>query len=184
MKKIMIFVLMVLVVWLAVYKLLPKKTKQIVPGKNEIVDKNEFSILLPNGWREVDPLAEGVMMSAIDNKISEDKKAKERNYRTNLNITFDKLEEKTVEEYTKFLQEEIKKIIAGVNFENEKENGFEAEVNQEGIDFKSKVVIYQGKQGDVWTISFNTTKSEWPKYSIIFNEILKNFSVKNNDKQI
>ena len=81
-------------------------------------------------------------------------------------------------------QEEIKKIIAGVNFENEKENGFEAEVNQEGIDFKSKVAIYQGKQGDVWTISFNTTKSEWPKYSLIFNEILKNFSVKNNDKQI
>jgi hypothetical protein len=184
MKKIMIAVLMVLVIGVAVYKLLPNKIRQEAPGKNEMIERDEFSILMPSGWREVDPLAEGIMMSAIDNKKSEDGMAKEKNFYTNYNVAFAKLEDITIEEYVKYLQGEIKKMMTEVKIGNEQKNGFEAEINQEGINFKAKVAVFPGKEGDVWTISFNTTKNEWPKYSIIFEEIIKNFLVKDNNKQI
>jgi len=39
------------------------------------------------------------------------------------------------------------------------------------------LLVVKGKANDVWTISFNSTKSDWEKSAPIFEKIAKSFLV-------
>lgn len=126
------------------------------------VGKSEY---LPEGWREINPMAEGVSISAKKDKA-------------NFNVTKDKMENVNIKEYGQYLKEEIKKAAPEIKFTKETEEGFEAELNQQGIDYKSRLVLKQGQNNEIWILTFNAPKNEWEKYSVDFENILKNFSIK------
>lgn len=178
MKKLIILVLILIVIILGFWKIFYKKNNPPVGGllnrpisRDEIVKKNDFEILVPSGWREINPMANGVSMSAWDEKISADENAKKINYHVNFNVTFGKLDKK-------ILKEQIKTVAPDVKFSNETETSLEAELAQQGVEFKALISIIKGKNDDVWNISFNAPKSEYEKYKPVFDRIASSFRVK------
>ena len=133
--------------------------------KNEIITPVGKSEYLPEGWREINPMAEGVVVSAEKDKA-------------NFNVTKDKIENGDIGEYGQYLKEVIKKVASEIKFTQESIEGFEAELSQQGVDYKSRLVLKQGQDNEVWILTFNAPKSDWEKYLADFESILKNFSIK------
>lgn len=183
-KNIIIIIVLVFIGLGAVYKFIKSNKELLVPSikkgltEEKIIYKDEFQILLPQGWREINPMANGVSMSAWDEKISEEDAAKKINYHANYNVTYGKLEEQSKDDYLKMMKEQIKTLAPSVNFINEKSNSFEAELRQQNVDFKALIVLVFEKNNDVWNISFNAPKSEYEKYKPIFEKVAESFLAK------
>lgn len=185
MKKIFLMIIVLILLGLGIfYGFVKKNNILIIPKGNEkisedrIVSKDGFDILLPRGWREIQPMANGVSMSAWDEKVSDDEGAKKINYHANYNVTYGKLEEQTKDEYLKMMKEQIKTLAPNVNFSNEKSDSFEAELKQQNVDFKALISVISGKGGDVWSLSFNSPKNEYNQYKPVFDEIIGSFLIK------
>ncbi|MCD6094458.1 hypothetical protein J7J39_00930, partial [bacterium] len=90
--------------------------------------------------------------------------------------------EKYLEDYKQKLKEALPEIV----FVNENPGSvggkdayfIEANLTQQGVDFKVFLVLVRGKGDDIWTISFNTLKSDWLKYKDLFYQTAESFKVK------
>jgi len=151
-----------------------------------VVDKEGFAVLIPTGWREVVPI-QGV--SATVANVSEevsDETLKKMNFKTNYSITYDNLQNKTKQDYISNLKNSLKQMMPGILFLTEKNmtiNGndgyaIEAQVAQRGADISVLIVLVKGKNQDMWTIAFNTGKSNWNTYKEGFYQIAQSFTVK------
>jgi len=54
----------------------------------------------------------------------------------------------------------------------------EANLTQQGVDYKVFLVLVRGKGDDIWTISFNTLESDWLKYKDLFYQTAESFEVR------
>jgi len=54
----------------------------------------------------------------------------------------------------------------------------EADLTQQGVNFKILIVAVKGEGDDVWVISFNTLQSSWMAYQETFSDIANSFKLK------
>ncbi|MCX6741236.1 MAG: PsbP-related protein, partial [Candidatus Parcubacteria bacterium] len=108
---------------------------------------------------------------------------------TNYAVGFDTMDTRKYRDFSQYV-EHVKTLTSqmapGVVFGAEQDqtigdNKFhiiEASFNQVGVDFQTLIAVIPGNNNDVWTITFNTPKSQWENYQEIFNKILKSFKLK------
>ncbi|MCD6471364.1 hypothetical protein J7K86_02450 [bacterium] len=154
--------------------------------KDNLLVRDEYSILIPVGWREVAaPTGVSAMVSYIDEEIT-DPGAKKINFKTYYSIQYDVLQNKSLTEHAEIVKTQLKQALPEISFVNERSliiNGREAynletDLSQKGVDFKIPMVFIKGKADDVWTFIFNTPKSNWQKYQSLFQKIIQSFEVK------
>lgn len=162
------------------------ETNNIVVGNNQLVT-DDFSMELPAGWSKTIDTVEGVLaMAANPNEIINDPAAQKINFKSYLAVSFDAMTGKTMEEYMQSVKDELQKSVPGVIFANESNvtiNGrparaIEAEMTQQGTNFKVLIVAVQGNGDDVWVLSYNTVKSSWDGYVEAFAASAKSFILK------
>jgi len=154
--------------------------------KDNLLVRDEYSILIPVGWKEVAaPTGVSAMVSYIDEEIT-DPGAKKINFKTYYSIQYDVLQNKSLTEHAEIVKTQLKQALPEISFVNERSliiNGREAynletDLSQKGVDFKIPIVFIKGKADDVWTFIFNTPKSNWQKYQSLFQKIIQSFEVK------
>ncbi len=151
-------------------------------SQNKIIT-DDFSVNLPDGWEQTSP---GMGISAMAVKINEeigDPAAQKINFQSYFAVVYDTLQGKSIKEYLQTVKNQLLQVVPDVVFNKEQDimiNGkpahtIEAELVQQGINFKVLMVLIEGKEGDVWTISFNTTKSNWEENGEIFYSVANSF---------
>ena len=154
-------------------------------SQNKIIT-DDFSINLPDGWKQIDAAIGTSAMAVNMNEHISDPAAQKINFSSYFAVIYETLGEKSIKEYVEITKQALEQSISSVVFNQEQDltiNGqtayqIEAEITQQGVDFKILLVFIKGQNDDVWTISFNTTKSNWEEYKEIFNNIANSFIVK------
>ncbi|TSC95875.1 MAG: hypothetical protein Athens101410_321 [Parcubacteria group bacterium Athens1014_10] len=163
-----------------------KSGEESQPNQNNILATADFSLNKPAGWREVPaPTGVSAMVVNADEEII-DEAVKKINFKSYLSIGYDTFNGRSEEEYVKYIKDSLVQAVPGIIFTDEKSNVIgdknfyfiESEVNQKGADFKVLIVLIKGKNNDVWTISFNTTKNYWPNYKDLFYQTAQSFKLK------
>ena len=101
-------------------------------------------------------------------------------------MSYDTLQGKGMSEYLQTVKNGLSQIVSNVVFTNEQDvmiNGrsahaLEAELAQQGVNFKILMVVITGQGEDVWVMSFNTIKSSWDGYQETFSDMVQSFSLK------
>lgn len=147
---------------------------------------DDFSIDLPAGWEQTAP-AMGVSAMAVNkNEKLDDPAAQKINFKSYFAVIYDTFQGKSMSEYLQTVKNGLSQTISSVVFTKEQDmtiNGssahaIEAELTQQGVNFKILIVVVAGQAEDVWVISFNTTKSSWDGYKETFYSVADSFSLK------
>jgi len=163
------------------------QTQQPISGQSQSkIITDDFSINLPDGWRQANAPAGTTAMAVKFNEHISDPAAKKINFNSYFAVVYDTIGEKSLQEYVDFTKQSLQQVISLVVFVSEANlsiNGqqahkIEMEMTQQGADFKVLLVIVKGQGNDVWTISFNTTKSNWGEYQNVFYNTANSFIVK------
>jgi len=153
-------------------------------GGGNVLAKNDFSIEIPEGWAES---AASAGVSAIVVNAGEevtDPAAEKINFRTYYAVTYDVLGGKTQEEYPQYFKEALEESVPGIEFvaegalEGKDAYAIQADISQQGADFRIWFVIYKGEGDGIWIVSFNTPKSSWEGYKDLFYRVAASFEVR------
>ena len=153
--------------------------------QNKLV-ADDFEINLPVGWQKTAPtIGASAMAIKADEQII-DSAAQRINFRSYFAVSYDTAQGKSLSEYTQIVKSQLQQTIPNIIFTQEQDttiNGkaaraFEADFNQQGVDFKVLMVIIKGAEDDVWIISFNTLQSTWDEYRGTFSDIASSFKLK------
>lgn len=164
----------------------PDLANQPVASEDHPLIKDDFSILLPQGWQEVAPAMAGVTLSVIDTTGDySDPAVQKINFKNNYNVAHDQLKGRNLDEYRDYVKGIVKQIAPDVVFSSEGMlaiNGqesriFEGEMNKQGVDIHFMTFLIQGKNNDMWNVSFNSLKSDWNKNALLFGRIGNSFQV-------
>jgi len=147
--------------------------------EENLLVKDDFSIKVPEGWRETTAL-QGISAMIINvNEEITDPNVKKINFRSYFSVSYDSLQERGMEEYVEYTKNSLSQVIPGIVFTHQEAQAIEAEITQQGVDFKVLIVFVKGvEEEDVWVISFNTVKGNWDGYKDLFYEIAESFKVK------
>ena len=157
----------------------------IEQSQNKIIT-DDFFINLPVGWKQTAP-AIGTSVMAIDtNEIVADPAAQKINFKSYFAVSYDTLQGKKLDDYLQTVKNGLSQTISNVVFTNEQDllindrpaHAMEAELTQQGVNFKILLIVITGQEEDVWVMSFNTTKNGWNGYKETFYDIADSFSLK------
>ncbi len=154
-------------------------------SQNKIIT-DDFSINLPTGWEQTAPAMGTSAMAINANENINDPAAQKINFKSYFAVSYDTLQGKNVNDYLQTVKDGVSQAISNIVFTKEQDikmNGssahaIEAELAQQGVNFKILMVVIAGQGEDVWVISFNTTKSSWDGYKETFYDIAGSFSLK------
>ncbi len=144
-----------------------------------------FSVKIPKGWKE-QTAPTGVSLMVVDvSSLVNDKRANQINFHPYYTVVLDSLVGITREEYMAAIKRDISVVVPGIVFSNENNLEIntnetwtlEGEVVQNEIAFKVLMVFIKGKANDLWVLSFNTTKADWGRDSLVFSQIAQSFLV-------
>lgn len=147
---------------------------------------DDFEIGLPAGWRQTAPAIGASAMAVNVDEDIDDPAAERINFKSYFAVSYDTLQGKDVSEYLQTVKNGLQQAISSVVFTKDQDmtiNGrsahaMEAELAQQGVDFKILMVVVKGQGNDFWVISFNTTKSSWGGYKETFYGVADSFSLK------
>lgn len=153
--------------------------------QNKLVT-DDFEITLPVGWQKTTPAIGSSAMAVKNNEQLNDPAAQKINFRSYFAVSYDTTQGNSLDEYTQTVKSQLQQAISGIIFAQERDmtiNGkvaraFEADFNQQGVNFKVLIIIIEGMNDDVWVISFNTLQSTWAEYRDTFSDIANSFSLK------
>ena len=154
--------------------------------EDEILDKDGFSVMVPKGWKEAAaPTGVSVMVVNTSEEII-DPALEKINFKSYYSVSYDTLGERTREEYITYIKDMVKQFAPGINFSSEEDlniNGqdayrLEADLSQQGANFKVFIFLISGENDDIWNMSFNSGLDNWPENKEIFNRIAESFIVK------
>lgn len=160
--------------------------ERTIAGKKQLVT-DDFSMELPTGWsKTIDTMTGVSAMATNPDEIINDAAAQKINFKSYLAVSSDTLNEKTIKEYMQSVKDEIQMLVPDAIFANENvltinerpARAMEAEMMQQGINFKVLMVTVQGNGNDVWIMSYNTTKNSWDGYKEDFSDSAKSFTLK------
>jgi hypothetical protein len=154
--------------------------------QDETLNRGGFSVLIPMGWKEVTaPTGVSAMVVNAGEKVN-DPALQNINFRSYYSVSYDTLKEKTIEEYSAYIKNMVKEFAPDIIFtseENIKINAndaykLEADLNQQGADFKVLIFLIKGKDNDIWNMSFNSGAADWEKNKEEFDRIAQTFIIK------
>lgn len=153
--------------------------------QNKIIT-DDFSINLTTGWKQTAPAMGASAMAVNTDEYINDPAAQKINFKSYFAVSYDTLQGKSINDYLQTVKNGLSQAISNVVFTKEQDmtiNGssahaIEAELTQQGVNFKILMVVVAGQGEDVWVISFNTTKSSWDGYKETFYSIADSFSLK------
>jgi hypothetical protein len=201
MKKILIGVVVVLVVAGVAYVLITGNgaapqvpgTEQVtgtpggIPPQSKLIG-DAFSVDLPSGWVETEPVEGTTAMAANADVSTDDPAAVQVGFHSYIAVVHDTMEaQQGIADYAKAVQHELTQAIPGVTFANEQDTTigdrfarlFEVSMSQEGIDFTVLMAVISGRTGnDVWVLSVNTASATWGTYRDTFYLVVRSFVVK------
>lgn len=160
-------------------------------GNESIKEENvlvtdDFSIERPEGWEQMSaPMGVSAIVVNVNEQIT-DPEAKKINFRSYFSVSYDTLQGKTEPEYFNYIKNSLTQALPEIKFtqekqitiNNDKAQALEADLTQQGVDFKVLMVITKGQGSDVWIISFNTLKSKWDGYKDLFYQTAGTFRLK------
>lgn len=156
------------------------------PKPQSRIVTDDFSINLPTGWEETTS-TQNISVTAVNiGERIDDSAAQKINFKTYFAVAYEALKERSVNEYIKVFKDFLAMSIPGTVFTKEQDisiNGksahaIEMELIQDGVGLKVLSVIIEGRGGNVWVMSFNTTKKNWNGYKEMFYSIANSFSLK------
>lgn len=161
-----------------------KQTNDNQP-QNKLVT-NDFEINLPAGWQQTAPMTRVSAMAVNNNEKINDPAAQKINFKTYMAISYDTLQGKSLSEYLQNTKNQLQEAISDIVFAQEHDTtinnktarAVEANLTQQGVNFKVLIVVIKGEGDDVWVISFNTLQSSWAEYQEIFSATANSFSLK------
>jgi len=154
--------------------------------QDEILDKGGFSVLVPMGWKEI-PARTGVSAMVVNSgEEITDQALQKINFRSYYSASYDTLGERTIEEYIVYIKDVVRRFAPDIVFvseENLKINNndaykIEADLNQQGANFKVLIFLIRGKNNDIWNMSFNSGVVNWEKNKAEFIRIAQSFTIK------
>ena len=154
--------------------------------EDEILDKDGFSVMVPKGWKEAAaPTGVSVMVVNTSEEII-DPALEKINFKSYYSVSYDTLGERTREEYIAYIKDMVKQFAPDIIFSSEEDlkikdsdvYKLEADLAQQGANFKVFIFLISGKNDDIWNMSFNSGADNWAENSKLFNEIAKSFTVK------
>ena len=127
--------------------------------------------------------------SAMAVKINEnlnDPVAKKINFKSYFAVSYDTLQDKSMSEYVQIVKNGLQQTVPSVVFTKDQDmminsrsaHAIEAELIQQGVNFKILLMVIAGEGKDVWVISFNTTKNSWDEYREMFYGVANSFNLK------
>jgi len=151
-----------------------------------LVVKDDFSLRAPKEWLEAGAPVGVSLMLVNNNEQTSNVAAKKINFRSYLSVSYDTLANNTKEQYLEILKSNLKQAIPGAIFtdsdslliDSRPTDVLEAEISQQGADFKVLMFVVSGEGKDVWVISFNTLKENGDNYKNLFYQIAESFKVK------
>lgn len=149
------------------------------------ITTNDFSINLPAGWQQTTPAMGTSAMAVNVNEQIDDPAAQKINFKSYFAVSYDTLQGGNLNDYIQIVKNQLLQTIPSTTFTREQDmtiNGrsthaIEAELTQQGVNFKILMVAVVGQGEDVWVISFNTTKSVWSEYERMFYGVADSFSL-------
>jgi len=150
------------------------------------LEKNDFSIMMPENWAEMaTPVGVSAMVVNINEEVTE-VEAQRINFKTYYSVVYDTLNERSKEEYFQSVGATLSQTVPGIvviheegeRIDNQDAYFVEAEFNQKNIDFKVLLVIFTGEGESVWIVTFNGLKSAWNDYKDLFYEIARSFKLR------
>ncbi len=154
-----------------------------IPKK--IIENKFFSVKLPEGWIEVEPVYGSIATVVKNQELINDTYAQKLNFRSYYSVLRDTVGDKTEQEYLEEIKNSLKKNFTDIMIsdgEIKESNGakiyfMESKLNEQNVDFTILLAV-NIKDQDVWTISFNTLSEKWEEYKDIFYQIADSFERK------
>jgi hypothetical protein len=154
-----------------------------IPKK--IIENKFFSVKLPEGWIEVEPVYGSIATVVKNQELINDTYAQKLNFRSYYSVLRDTVGDKTEQEYLEEIKNSLKKNFTDIMISDEEikeSNGakiyfMESKLNEQNVDFTILLAV-NIKDQDVWTISFNTLSEKWEEYKDIFYQISDSFERK------
>ena len=154
-----------------------------IPKK--IIENKFFSVKLPEGWIEVEPVYGSIATVVKNQELINDTYAQKLNFRSYYSVLRDTVGDKTEQEYLEEIKNSLKKNFTDIMISDEEikeSNGakiyfMESKLNEQNVDFTILLAV-NIKDQDVWTISFNTLSEKWEEYKDVFYQIADSFERK------
>jgi len=191
MKKIFFIFIIILAIVGAALGIYYSQSNKVYPEEQKetqeaFLVKDDFSVLLPQGWKESAGFQGVSAMATNAEEEITDPEAKKVNFRTYYSVTYDVLQGRTMEDYAEYVKESLRQLLVSVDFVREEAtelNGrdahvIEIELYQQGINLKVLMFLIKGEGDDLWLISFNTAQSNWDQYQDLFREIAASFETR------
>ena len=150
------------------------------------LEKETFSICLPEGWAEVQPPEDALAMVSNTQKEVIDFEGEPIDFWGYFSIAQKDRGEKNLAEYVDFVKDSLTGAIPGINFthqesatiNNQTSYFIETEAGPADTDFKFLIVLIEGKNDTAWTITFTSIKRIWLDYKDLFYNTAKTFREK------
>lgn len=157
---------------------LPERTTGLYAG-------GDFTIVSPKNWIQTHLQSTLVSFQNPVEKHPEGSVASKINFKSYIAVSFDNAQEKTLEEITELLKQQVRAVAPSVSFGSETDEMIdgqpakiiEANLNQQNVDFKVLMAVVM-KENNYFTISANTTAQKWTEYSEIFYDTIRSFKFK------
>ena len=155
--------------------------------ETRLVAKDDFTLEAPANWKESQALVPGVSLMMVNSTENSDRpEIKRINFKSYFSVSYDTLGENSLEQYTANTKKELAGMIAGISFQalaptiidGRPAQVFSADLTQQGVNFKLLMFIAEGKNKDIWIISFNTPMESFNGYQGLFSEIATSFRLK------
>ncbi len=153
--------------------------------EQKILERDEFSINIPEGWEEGRQIPGVLAIISNLNEENDEPILQEAGFRSYFAIVCEKADGVGIETYVAdvkaaILASESSFRVVSENQEtinNREGYVIEAVITQQEIDFKIFMVVVKGMGNDVWLISFNTVLNGWERYKDIFEDTIKSFII-------
>ncbi|MDD4531557.1 MAG: PsbP-related protein [Candidatus Pacebacteria bacterium] len=145
----------------------------------------DFEMILPAGWAQVEETMGALAMAKKPEEKIDDPAAEKIGFKSYLAVSYDVLDGRDLSGYMQDVKNELPHFVPDTTFGEEKDMSvdgqpaktLEVDMEKDGAALRSLIVAVEGKNKDIWTISFSTTKSNWDKYEKSFLDAVDTFKL-------
>lgn len=154
--------------------------------EDETLDKGGFFVMVPKGWKEAAaPTGVSAMVVNTGEEIT-DPALEKINFKSYYSVSYDTLGGRTREEYIAYIKDMVKRFAPAIIFSAEEDlkikdsdvYKLEADLTQQGANFKVLILLIRGKGDDIWNMSFNSGADNWAENKETFERIAESFTAK------
>ena len=153
--------------------------------EQEILEKDGFSINIPEGWEEIVGVSGISAMISNVNEENEGVALENMGFKSYFAVAYEDMPGIDPETYVAGVEDQIKvsqpdfKVISVTEEKINERDGYviEGELYKEGSEFKIFMVVIKGISDNMWLITFNTGLKDWERYRNVFKETIESFNI-------